>query len=117
MRLAKAEQFAAAAELIDAFADDDRQLGDAYVTVLVHGGIAAADVICCARLGRHAAGENHNEAIDLISRVDAALGRALGVLLGLKTKAGYSAIHASAEDRKRASRAFDALLAAARLER
>ena len=115
--MAKVEQFAAAADAIDAFAADDQQLGDAYVTVLVHGGIAAADVVCCARLGRHAIGERHDDAIGLIDKVDGDLARALGVLLGMKTKAGYSAVPTSADDRKRAARAFTALLAAARQHR
>jgi hypothetical protein len=43
-----------AAEIVDAFADEDLDLDDACVTLLVHAGIAAADVVCCRRLGKHA---------------------------------------------------------------
>ena len=114
-RLAKAEQFPSAAELIDELADGDQDLCDAYVTLCVHAGIAAADVLCCAKLGRHATGENHDEAKRLVSLVDPGAGQALGTLLGMKTKAGYSALRMTATDRRRASRAAEALLTAARL--
>ena len=114
-RLAKAEQFASAAELIDELADGDQDLCDAYVTLCVHAGIAAADVLCCAKLGRHATGENHDEAKRLVSLVDPGAGQALGTLLGMKTKAGYSALRMTATDRRRASRAAEALLTGARL--
>ena len=114
-RLAKAEQFASAAELIDELADGDQDLCDAYVTLCVHAGIAAADVLCCAKLGRHATGENHDEAKRLVSLVDPGAVQALGTLLGMKTKAGYSALRMTATDRRRASRAAEALLTAARL--
>jgi hypothetical protein len=48
-RLRKAEQFLRAANLV-------RDVADAYSTLCVHAGIAASDVICCARLGEHAQG-------------------------------------------------------------
>lgn len=49
-RLAKAIQFFEAADTIAAFADA-KEAGDALVTLLVHAGVAASDVLCCARLG------------------------------------------------------------------
>lgn len=52
-RLENAKQFLRAAELVKEFSDED-EIADAYVTLCVHAGIAAADVICCARLGRYA---------------------------------------------------------------
>jgi len=54
-RLVKAEGFLQAAEDVGLL-DDDGQLRDAVVTLYVHAGIAASDVICCARLGLHATG-------------------------------------------------------------
>lgn len=63
-RLRKAEQFLDAAETIREFADDEHETGDAFVTLCVHAGIAAADVLCCIALGEHAQGENHNDALD-----------------------------------------------------
>ena len=46
-RLRKARQFAGAAEVVTGLADDAGDVADAYVTLLVHAGIAAADVLCC----------------------------------------------------------------------
>jgi hypothetical protein len=115
-RLRKAEQFWEAAEITREFADDEAEVADAYVTLCVHAGIAAADVICCVGLGERAAGENHTEAVALITRVPggADFAKALAVLLGMKTRAGYSASPVSAVDRKRAPRQAERLLHAAR---
>ncbi|WP_414939249.1 hypothetical protein [Amycolatopsis sp. cmx-11-51] len=57
----KASQFIEAADTIRELADEHEDAADAYVTLCVHAGIAS-DVICCARLGEHARGENHDEA-------------------------------------------------------
>ena len=85
-----------------------------FVTLCVHAGIAGADVICCARLGEHAQGENHAEAVDLLRSADREPAQHLRTLLGMKTKAGYSHLVASNDDVKRAGRAAEALLEAAR---
>ena len=69
-RLDKANQFLDAAELVRELADEDGTVADAYVTLCVHAGIAAADVICCARLGLHALGDDHNQAITLLASAD-----------------------------------------------
>jgi hypothetical protein len=45
------------------------------------GGIAACEVICCVRLGRHAQGESHNDAVALVKTADADAGRAAEALL------------------------------------
>ncbi len=88
-RLAKAQQFLAAATLIEDAVSDET--ADAYVTLCVHAGIAAADVICCARLGRHAQGDNHAEATALLRKAnDADSAKRLEVLLSMKSKAGYT---------------------------
>jgi hypothetical protein len=100
---------------IEAFADQAEDVADAYVTLLVHAGIAAADVLCCARLGEHAVSDNHNEAAALLGKVDRGLANDLRTLLGMKTKAGYSALAVSSEDRVRAARASARLLEAARI--
>lgn len=62
-RLRKAEQFLDAAETIRELADDEAEVGDAFVTLCVHAGIAASDVVCCAALGHFAQGDDHNQAI------------------------------------------------------
>lgn len=111
-RLAKARQFLEAAELVDAFAPEEDLL-DALVTLCVHAGIAAADVVCCARLGEHATGQNHTEAVELFARVDKTSARDLSKLLGMKTRAGYSSTPISAANARSALRSATLLVAAA----
>ena len=112
-RLAKARQFMEAAGLVALLADDATDVGDAYVTLCVHAGIAASDVICCKRLGEHSRGEDHSAAVSLLSTADPDSAKQLGSLLGMKTKAGYSALPVSSSDYKRAGRAAQALVDAA----
>lgn len=110
-RRAKAEQFADAASTVRALADEAADVADAYVTLLVHAGIAASDVICCLRLGEHAMGESHSEAQKLLeSTAGKKPSDDLGTLLGVKTKAGYSDRPVSADDLTRAERAAERLL-------
>jgi hypothetical protein len=116
-RLRKAEQFLRAASVVRESTGDEGDVGDAYVTLCVHAGIAAADAICCAALKEHAQGESHAEAVQLVKRVrpdGAALARALETLLGMKTRAGYGAQAATAAERRRAQRSAEKLLRAAR---
>jgi hypothetical protein len=119
-RLAKAEQFLEGAEIIREFAVDEQDVADAYVTLCVHCGVAAANVVCCIALGGHVKGEDHNEAVTQLSKVlpnGAALGNDLRTLLGMKTHAGYSHEHISLDGCKRARRAAERLLQAARERR
>ena len=119
-RLAKAEQFLEAAEIIRELAADEGDVADAYVTLCVHCGVAAADAICCIALGQHVQGEDHNQAVVHLSKVrpdGATLGNSLRVLLGMKTRAGYSHEHIDAAGCKRAQRAAERLLKVARERR
>src|SRR5205823_5471895 len=68
-RLRKAEQFLDAATTIRELAADETDVSDAFVTLLVHAGIAAADAICCRVLGEHARGDDHGQAVQLVGRV------------------------------------------------
>jgi hypothetical protein len=111
-RLTKAKQYAEAAELIEA----DPELMDACVTLCVDAGIAAADVVCCARLGVHATGQDHREAVALLKKAEPALAKELSVLLAMKTQATYSAVPASATKHKQARRAMRRLVDAANAE-
>ncbi len=113
-RLNKANQFIDAATIVACQADEGADIADAFVTLCVHAGIAAADVICCARLGQHAQGEDHTEAVALLSKADSGSAKHLRVLLGMKTKAGYSHARATNADAKRAVRAAEALIETAR---
>jgi len=119
-RLRKAEQFMEGGETIRELAADESDVGDAYVTLCIHAGIAAADVICCTALGKHVQGDDHNEAVAHLSSVrpdGKSLGNALRTLLMMKTRAGYSHQQVSTIDRKRAQRAAEKLLDAAHQRR
>jgi hypothetical protein len=115
-RLRKSGQFLDAADLVRDLAEEDGEIADAYVTLRVHAGIAAADVICCARLGEQAQGEDHNEAITLLGRADRDSAKHLRTLLtmNMKTKAGYSHVPANADECKRAGGAAETLVETAR---
>lgn len=95
-------------------AEEAADVADAYVTLRVHAGIAASDVICCARLGRYAQEEGHHEAVELAKTAAPGLERHLATLLDMKTTSGYSHEPATAGEVKRASRAVEALLGEAR---
>jgi hypothetical protein len=119
-RLRKAHQFMEAAETINELADDEQDVADAYVTLCVHAGIAASDAICGAALGQHVHGDDHNAAIAQLSKVrpnGRNLAESLRALLSMKTRAGYSHERVGANDRKRATRAAQKLLSAARDKR
>ncbi len=109
-RLSKAKQFLDAAEIIEAITDGAVDVEDAYITMCIHAGIAAADVICCAQLGEHSRGEDHNDAVNLLAQVDPEMARHLNTLLQMKTRSGYSAQPSPAADLKRAGRAASALV-------
>lgn len=113
-RLEKARSFREAAEVTEQFMTDGADLRDAYVTLCVHAGIAAADVICMNALGEYYAGQRHDEAARLLEKVDKALARHLATLLAMKTKAGYSDIPVSNEQITRARRAMEVLVDRAR---
>jgi dihydropteroate synthase len=109
-RMVKAQQFADAATLVQNLAEEAGDVADAYITLCVHAGIAASDVICCARLGRYAQGEGHHEAVALLKTAAPGIERHLAALLGVKTKSGYSHLRATAGEVRRAGRAVEALL-------
>lgn len=113
-------RLARAIEFFDS-AEDERERhperANAWVTHYILAGIAAADVVCCRALGQHAQGDNHVQAVALLRTVQPdgpELSIALGVLLGMKAKAGYGERPVSAEDRTRASRRAKQLVDAAR---
>ncbi len=100
-RLSKAEQFMEGAETIRELADDERDVGDAYVTLCIHAGIAAADVVCSIALGEHTQGDDHGAAVNHLAKVrpdGRDLSDSLRALLMMKTRAGYSHEHVSTND-------------------
>jgi hypothetical protein len=119
-RLRKAVQFLDVAEMVRDLADDERDVGDALVTLCVHAGIAASDVICCDAFGHFVQGEDHLQAIAELSKATPdgeRLGKDLQALLQMKSRAGYAAPPVTAEQRKRAWRRAERLVEAARLRR
>lgn len=119
-RLRKALQFRDAAMTIREFAEDEAEVGDAFVTLCIHAGIAAADTLCCEALGHHAQGDDHNQAIAELSRVRPGgeeLSGDLRALLQMKPRAEYGPVPVTGEQRKRAWRRAERLVEAARLRR
>lgn len=113
-RMHKAAEFLDAANLVADQAGGGAGNPDVFVMLCINAGIAAADVICCARLGHHAQGKDHNEAVALLGQADGGSAKHLRVLLSMKTKASYSHAETTAADAKRAGRAADALVETAR---
>lgn len=107
-RLKKAIEFLDGATLIE------DEMPDAAVSLLVNAGIAAADVICGARLGIYASGENHTEAVALLAKADAGAEKHLRALLNVKSKVSYTHQPATADERKRSRRAAETLVEVAR---
>lgn len=113
-RWIKAQEFAEAAHLHRPIDDEGvPQGGDIYVTLAVHAGIAAADVICIGALGEYSATGAHDEALQLIGKVDSEARTALARLLALKTKAGYTHRHVSRRDVPTAEKALEKMMDAA----
>jgi hypothetical protein len=116
-RLRKAEQFLDVAAMVRDLADDEADVGDAFVTLCVHAGIAASDVICCKALGHFVQGEDHLRAVAELSKAmpdGKQLGKDLRALLQMKTRAGYAAPPVNADQRRRAWRRAESLVEAAR---
>lgn len=113
-RLARARAFLDAAALVADLIEGDEQAEEepsaALVTQWVHAGIAAADVICCVKLGRHHLGDNHTAAVQLLQAADGDSARSLNRLLAVKTQAGYGYQLVSSNRRKQARRAAEALV-------
>lgn len=117
-RLLAARAFASVAELVYAEPDDPLlPLRGVAAAVAVLGGIAAADVICCVRLGEMFRGEDHDQAVDLLAkahpegtRVKNDLQRRL---LSVKDKVHYQAIIVTPKETEAAIRQAKRVLRAA----
>lgn len=116
-RMAKAVQFLDAAIELEELHEGEgvNAMADAIVSLYVNAGIAAADAICAAKLGRHAKGESHTDAIALLKPVDKDAANSLSTLLGMKTRASYGHDPVNAKQLKQAKRAAETLVSAARL--
>ena len=84
---AKAQEFADAAA-----SDLEAGRAIAATSLAVHAGISSADGVCGARLGKRAAGEDHDQVLVLLRQAGpdgAEVERHLRRLLPVKTKAEY----------------------------
>jgi hypothetical protein len=86
-----------------------------YTSLYVLAGIAAADVICCARLGEHSQSENHADSVRLMRAADPDLAASLQRLLSGKSADAYGAAAVSATRAKEVRAAAERLVEAARL--
>jgi hypothetical protein len=78
--------------------------------------IAAADALCCLRLGRHARGQARQETTALLKTVrpdGTALAKDLATVLGVKDAAHYGTVFVSATVLRSTRRATTRLVAAA----
>ena len=110
-RYDQAKAFAEMAELDPLSSEGPRR--PAAVSNAVLAGIAAADAICCRRLGRRAAGDDHQQALALLGDTGdvgmAARGH-LETLLSIKNKAQYEEVDPTVTEAKRAIRAMRSIL-------
>ncbi len=78
--------------------------------------IAAADSLCCLRLGRHARGRDHQEANTLLKTITPdgpSLAKDLATVLGVKDAAHYGTVFVSSTALRSTLRATTRLVAAA----
>lgn len=109
-RLSKAREFLDAANDLMTLGVTSRAV---IATNFVHAGIAAADVICCRKLGIYSSSANHQDARVLLERAEPTLVTALTALLAMKTEAGYGADPLSAKKLASAEKSARKLVAAA----
>lgn len=77
----------------------DEGIENVAASLAVLAGIAASDASCCAALGRRARGQDHREALTLLSgiaAVGAEMGKDLARLLDIKDNAQYGVLFVSA---------------------
>lgn len=106
VRLEQARAFLEVAELVGAEEDD---LANEHVSaaLAVLAGIAAADAACCTTLGLRSRGQDHRQALALVTKAGPdgkSLARALGQLLNIKDGARYGMVFVNPEQARRAIR-------------
>ena len=102
-RKSKAIEFFDAADLLG------KEMANAAGDLYVDADIAAADVICCVRLGVHSNTGNHTEAVALLKQADSGSERHLNTLLNLKNKAAYTHQDLTSAELKKMTRAAEQL--------
>jgi len=107
-RLAKAKRYLHWAEAALEEADHDVAAGNAVIAA-----IAAADAICCVRLGTRSADDDHQAAGALLARADKDAAKALGRVLAVKHRAHYDHVPVPESAAKAAVRGARSVLDAA----
>lgn len=95
IRQAQARAFLDVAELVVG-EDDALATPGVAASLAVLAGIAASDAACCASLGRRPRGQDHKQAVELLSQVEPQgreLARALSRLLDIKDGAHYGMVY------------------------
>jgi hypothetical protein len=113
-RLAHARAFADTAELV-LDVDDDASL-NVSASLAVLAGIAASDAVCCVALGRRPRGQDHREAVILLSNVASVgqdMGKDLARLLDMKDNAQYGALYVGEAKARQAVRWAQRMVTAA----
>jgi uncharacterized membrane protein YccC len=110
-RMRQAEAFAVLARLYPN--SDNGPARSAAVSNAVLAAIAAADAICCKRLGRHSSDTNHDHVLVLLrhcGKVGEDAATTLQALLALKNKAQYQDSDPAIGETKRALRSMEKVL-------
>lgn len=105
-RLGHARKFLKVAEMTAGEAGDV-EYASAAAALAVLAGIAASDAACCAALGRHARGQDHQQATRLIEQVEPGgqrAAQALRRLLSLKDEAQFGFFDVGGQDLQAALR-------------
>jgi hypothetical protein len=106
VRLSTARAFLEVAELVGV-EDDELATPNVTTALAVLAGIAAADAACCVALGRRGRGQDHRQAVQLVTQAGAdgrTLARALGRLLDVKDNAHYGMVYVGSAQAKAAVR-------------
>jgi hypothetical protein len=106
-----AEKYLEAAELVST---EDGAAINVAVGLAVLAGIAAGDAVCIMSLGERYSGTDHAAAAELLGRADTGLAASLRDLVALKPRSHYGDGLLRSQDRTRALRAANALVAEAR---
>jgi len=99
VRLSQASAFLEVAELVGSEQDELATPGTA-AALAVLAGIAASDAVCCAALGRRSRGQDHQQAVSLLTQVapdGPEMARDLERLLAVKDDAHYGLLHVSGQ--------------------
>ena len=112
VRFGHAIKYREVGELVAVEGDDDPASASVAAGLAVLAGIAAADAACCAALGRRARGQDHRQAVALLTEVQpggSEAARHLERLLNVKDAAHYGVINLTSAELRRALRSAERL--------